>query len=62
MTLMMNSVEKASHGSSLSAGYDYWMRTENLFSWPALVLLILGACNYLFSFIFALGFHRYHSA
>ena len=42
--------------------YDYAMRSENLFAWPALLLLILGTCNYFFSFIFVLGFHKYHSA
>ena len=45
-----------------TVSYEFWLRSKSLKTCSATILLTLGLCNYFFSFIFALGFQRYHSS
>ena len=51
-----------SESERLTVSYDFWMRTDALKTCSSVVLLTLGICNFCFSFIFALGFQRYHES
>ena len=49
------------NGERKTVDYNFWLQNDHLRSWPALSLLIVSICNFVFSGIFALGFQRYHS-
>lgn len=39
--------------------YDFWLKQERIETYSSISFLLLGICNFCFSFVFALGFQRY---